>query len=214
MIFRHGVGNLIEFWVLKTRPTRRAIAWACAYPKVLSYEKTLELVQRGYSISRYGDQEFMLMAGAIGGESQKYDAKLVRRLAEILKNGIDGHIAGIVNFFYIAQHGIQFFMNFGILARHIMDRLLPMFDTYRVHGDAAFTYRINRANISEFRKIWAGRKVVFVRPKNGRFVMDERLFGNIKERAFVDVPPVNAWSEYPRILRECRQFPPPTHTKK
>jgi hypothetical protein len=44
-------------------------------------------------------------------------------------------------------------------------------------------------------------------PKNGRFVFDERLFGNIGGRSEVNVPPNNAFAEYDRILAECLAKP-------
>jgi hypothetical protein len=37
--------------------------------------------------------------------------------------------------------------------------------------------------------------------------MDQRFFGNIREKAFIDIPPENAWSEYDRILADARRLP-------
>ena len=54
--------------------------------------------------------------------------------------------------------------------------------------------------------MWDGRKVVFVVGKNGRFIFDDRLFGNIKQKEMVYVPATSAYSEYDRILGECKKF--------
>ena len=58
-------------------------------------------------------------------------------------------------------------------------------------------------NLDTIRKIWADRDVVFVVGQGSRFVMDSRLFDNIKSHKFIYVQPQNAYDEYDKVLHSC-----------
>jgi len=61
--------------------------------------------------------------------------------------------------------------------------------------------------IEEIKQIWNEKNVVFVIAPNGRFIFDNRLFDNIRNRYEIHIPATNAFSEYSRILSECSQYP-------
>ena len=60
--------------------------------------------------------------------------------------------------------------------------------------------------VEKIRQIWASRDVVFVVGRGSRFVMEPRLFDNIRSHNFIYVEPQNAFNEYDKILKACAEY--------
>lgn len=194
--------------LLRTNVVQQVLRQARLYPKVLSFDETLDFLLQGKSISRFGELELELILGNIEGDgdvTQVPDPSLSKRLSEILAEGTaETCVVAIWGFMgFYGKSAADWCFQF---AQEHLEKTLPYFNPRRFYGDARITWMINRDNLARFRMLWEGRKVVFVRPLRGRFIMDERLFDNISEFAYVDVPPTNAWSEYQRILDDCKKF--------
>ena len=176
------------------------------FPEVLSFRKMLNQILAGASIARFGDGEFVL---AMGNDIpfQKGNNKLAKRLNEILRQPSDDKLLVCIPSFnltpplpdfqqYISWWEQYWLKNWTTLSKLFVNKL---------YGNALFSreYIFPEIPIEDIKKIWDNREVVFVVPSNGRFVYDQRLFGNIKSKTEINVPPQNAFDEYDRILNEC-----------
>ena len=88
-----------------------------------------------------------------------------------------------------------------------IDGIKPYLNYNRKYGDTIITREPVIWGLRAYRKIWEGRKVVFITSKNGRFDNDKRFFDNIKETNFIDIPPVDAFDKYEEILKEAKKYP-------
>ena len=184
------------------------------FPHVLTIEETLSLIiDNKLSIARFGDGEF-----DIGFTHQNKDdpyqnasRQLSDKLEMVLKSDdanllvcipsgpfrsenekiIDGSI-----FTWWENYWIK---NFKILKKYLT----------RANYGNAFISQIElfqHCNIDQIKKIWEGRDVVFVRSEDGRFIFVKELFDNINSFTTIDIPSRNAFSEYNRILNDCKKY--------
>lgn len=176
------------------------------FPEVLSFRKMLNQILAGASIARFGDGEFAL---AMGNDIpfQKGNNTLAKRLNEILRQPSDDKLLVCIPSFnltpplpdfqqYISWWEQYWLKNWTTLSKVFVNKW---------YGNALFSreYIFPEILIEDIKKIWYNLDVVFVVPSNGRFVYDQRLFGNIKSKTEINVPPQNAFDEYDRILNEC-----------
>jgi len=170
--------------------------WSSRWPKTITDDECFGLLMKGWSFLSYGDGEYRLCLGYAGGWGEKDDS-LRGRLVDILKSQDDMKIMiGLWSPNYRTDYVFDWFCRwFGkVIALVGTDRTRAPFMKYNNRWD-------------EWRKVWAGRKVCFVYSPFGRFVKEPRLFGNVAESADIEVPPLDVWSSYDRILAEARKFP-------
>jgi hypothetical protein len=131
---------------------------------------------------------------------QKTAPALMKRLSEIIKRGTDHRRKILVA---LNRPDNPF------MIRRYLDHwrtIAPLFNRVCTYGCATITWMINACNIGEYKKIWEGRKVVFIVSSRGRFEFDVRLFGNIAKAEFIDIPPENAFSRYAAILAAAKKY--------
>ncbi|MDD3669247.1 MAG: GT-D fold domain-containing glycosyltransferase [Alphaproteobacteria bacterium] len=183
---------------------KKMTARRAAAPKTYAMGRTIELLETGLSCARYGDGEFNLCCDlpyAFGRPNEKLD----ERLRHILKHGMRENPRCLVcisdSLFASAD---DFWIEY---SDRMFDKIIPLLDPYLVYGATGITRVLDEKSIAGFRRIWDGKKVVFVVPSKGRFIDEPRLFDNIAQKAFVDIPPMEAFAEYDRILSDCKKFP-------
>jgi hypothetical protein len=170
-----------------------------SYPKVLSEDKTLELIVSGRSIARYGDGEFKMADHLAGIKSQNPDQRLTDRLAAILHDSGDC-LVGIPN--------IR-----DVIARHTDDDKIRHWTRYLEFKSllapreyvSSFITRPDSApwiNTAEYwakvESLWQGRDVCVVRG-SGKSLTTADLNG---ARTVTEIlcPRNSAFSEYDSIL--------------
>ena len=183
-----------------------------SFPNVLSTTETLSLiVNNRLSICRFGDAEFDICQNIDKTDKWQHSSEILSdRLYNILKTKREGLLVCIPPFNSTYNnikywHGKLNFWQYYWLRR--FEALRPLFslDTYGnsfVSRDAVFYEN----DLSEIKKIWHCRKVVFVYGKGGRFTYLPELFDNIKEKREIKVPPTNAFDFYDDILSDCLNY--------
>jgi len=175
------------------------------FPGILSFHEMLDKILAGGSISRFGDGEFNLILGR-DIPFQKASATLASRLSEILSRN-DSNLLVCIPSLKIKppipgfEKYVDWWKSYWIKNWNYLSPFL----NNRTYGNAFFSreYVFPEIAVVDLKKIWDGRDVVFVVPKNGRFIYDNRLFENIKGKEEINVQPQNAFEEYDKILSEC-----------
>ncbi|MCL2439731.1 MAG: GT-D fold domain-containing glycosyltransferase [Alphaproteobacteria bacterium] len=208
---RKKIKNFIYPLIPVSTATRvKLIKMAIEYPKLLPFGEVVRRVrEEGISITRFGDGELSLaMGGKRHGQFQTAQGDLGQRLVAILKRPYDRKLLVCIPAFYTDlnntknRRGSLSFWESYWLRKY--KQIKPYF-TLPEYGctDLSRLDVFHALPLAEIISMWAGRDMVFVVPQNGRFEYDERLFGNIKSKAEVAVPPMNAYGEYNRILKDC-----------
>jgi glycosyltransferase family protein len=183
-------------------------------PLVKSTDETLKtIVNKRYSVSRYGDGEFALMQG----ESlmfQRYSKELCLRLKSIIKSQQKNHIVCIPNVFksveWCTERSKKYWINYLNLNRTKIYKAIDMnkayYDTqvtrlYIDHKD-----KIGAAERFEtLKKLWADREVVIVEGEQSRLGVGNDLFKNVRSIERIICPPKDAFSHYNKILGLIRK---------
>lgn len=182
------------------------------FPKLITEQKMLKMLQKGASMSRFGDGEFeALLMSNPNNRYQKPSEALSEKLIEILKNkSNEEFIVAIPPFNPKYNNTQRYYKQISFFETFWMknwDRL-NSYLTQKIYGnsfisrDSAF-YSVD---VSEYRKIWEGKKVVFIVSREGRFEMDDRLFGNMLEKSYIYVSPSHAFSDLEFVLKEVSKY--------
>lgn len=185
-----------------------------SFPMIMSFNEMLTKIKGGYSLIRFGDAEFDIAFVHKNKDDpyQKASSLLTKRLSSILSSDYKNIIVSIPPF-NSEYNNIKNFNGeiFSFWEWYWLARwdTISKYLSKKSYGnsffsrDAVFYY----LKIEDIKEIWEGRNVVFVRSKSGRFIFDDRIFGNIKNRFDVLIPATNAFEDYDRILQECKQYP-------
>lgn len=169
------------------------------YPHVLSIPETVKLLQNGASIARLGDGEFNL---ALGSEIyyQKNSPEIQRRMIEILKNTNQRCLVAIP-----PKPESGFFREYFTRCARILNfmRLNTTYANANISRNSDFLVN----GITEYRKIWENRRVVFIYSSAGRFEITPEIFSNILEYEHIDVPPIDAFEQYKQIMQRAKSYP-------
>ena len=173
------------------------------FPHVYTCSETVDKLISGASICRFGDGEYIVMTGG-SIYYQDSNLELAKRLAEVLATpSTDKMLIAIAGFKQMQSPDtpIDFWHRYWGTR---WKKLKSYFKCDKYYN--AFVSRtpvFTEVNLDTIRKIWADRDVVFVVGQGSRFVMDSRLFDNIKSYKFIYVQPQNAYDEYDKVLQSC-----------
>jgi len=178
------------------------------YPKVLSVNETLDLmINNRASITRFGDGEFSILLER-KLSFQQSSKLLAQRLMEVLDSPPDPKLLIAITSLEFAaeEQGYEhrrynFSQWFWLRSWKFIKKHLKR----PVYGNA-FVSRLKvfeEVPLEKIKSVWDNRDVVFIIPAIGRFVLDKRLFDNVKTSEFVHVPPINAFDSYDEILHEA-----------
>ncbi len=180
------------------------------YPEVLSEEETLRLlVDEKKSICRFGDGEFKLIVGERHKSFQDVDRRLNERMIDVLNSDHPDILIGIHpvrSYDLLTRIWRKFIIRIGEDVLKLLNpkRIYPSMGVFRelpLTDEAAFNQRIEA-----IKKLWQGRKILFVVGKNSRFEFVDELFDNVASVDYVYAPAKNAFNEYERILDDVRRY--------
>lgn len=183
------------------------------YPEILSTSETLKrIVDHHLSVCRFGDGEFDVMDALDPDDTyQKPSKELSRRLKEVLEYRSDDKILICIPPFNSPTNNIKnFYKRLTFWEAYWLKRFdrLSHYFIYSCYGNSFISrdtvFYENR--LDEIKKIWEGRKIVFVYGRGGRFKTDSPLFDNILSFESVTVPPTSAFDDYANILHACLNY--------
>lgn len=180
-------------------------------------EETVEKIAKDHvSIARFGDGEFDMIY-KVGMNYQKYNAKLAKRLEEIVQSQDEGIIIGLpnaINLEFCEKYtgfATEFWPNWIEKYKFKLVRLLKRNRQYystqitRFYLDYA-----DKSNTAEYvkklKKIWDGRDVIIIEGEQSRLGIGNDLFDNMKSIQRVICPSENAFEIYDRIYNEVTKL--------
>lgn len=183
-----------------------------SFPKVLTAKDTLDKIIKGMSIARFGDAEIDIALGL--NKSDPYQTPsndLTARLFKILKTGSRGNlIVCLPPLNYTTNNIPYYYRNISFWQWYWLKRFDSVCNNLAdaEYGNS-FVSRVSlfhEVPLSEVKKIWDNKRVVFVVGRGSRFEFDDRLFSNVLSYTFVYCKPTNAFDDYDSLLNECKSF--------
>lgn len=181
------------------------------YPQICSGEEAIEqIIKNRSSITRFGDEEFELIAGKQRFKVQKVDPELGIRLKEVLQSDVDNLLIGIANNYgsldMYDEDGANAIREY--LTEDVREYHYSLLDFDKKYYDAYVTrpYVIYRDKSDATRKfmnikrIWENRDVVMVEGDLTRLGIGNDLFDNVKSCKRILAPNENAFCKYQEIL--------------
>lgn len=178
------------------------------YPSLLSGEQTLDrVINQHLSFSRIGDGEFNLMINE-RNIFNKCDDRLRRRLMDICATPLQTCLVCLNRYTddskWWLYHGINY-----------LPKVMAQVSFHAgPYGDAYFllSYISNiketTAGLEEIKKLWRGRKVLFVCRQDSLIRKDKlSIFSDVTEKAFLEIPATNAFDRYDAILKAITEYP-------
>lgn len=171
--------------------------------KFYSDDETVSLiVDEHKSLSRFGDGEFMWMAGESLPSFQDYSPEFGRDLTSAFKNKNKNLLIGIPHgVFDSSKCNIYARMHWRIIRANFLSRLVRFMDANRVYSDASITrpyidYRDRAYSANIFgllKKIWNDRDIVIVEGEKTKLGMGNDLFDNARSIKRIICPAENAY---------------------
>lgn len=164
------------------------------YARVMSIDECIaEIKNKGKSVARYGDGEFRLCFGR-GIYFQKHHPLLQKRLREILLSESEKCLVGIPE---LKLQTTPFWKRYWYENLEDIETLLSK--NYR-YGHQGISRESTAAQVMQLAEVWSNRTAVIVIGKNSRFVLDDRLFGGVRQTVFIYGPAEHAFEQYDIIL--------------
>lgn len=196
----------------------QVLAQKLRIPVVKTPEETIdEIVTHHRSICRLGDGELATARGILGCGFQNLNEVLQERLQEILKTDRTDILVGLHDGFGSLERYAEEYRQHlreqlkSLLAREVIYPLLDLDKTYyntyftrpwSTTHDEAYAENIFHA----IRKIWEGRKVVFIEGAQTRLGIGNDLFCNTAQIERLLCPPCDAFDAYENILEAARRI--------
>ncbi len=185
-------------------------------PNMYGISETLKLlVDKDFSIARYGDGELRIMRGS-GIKFQEYSESLAERLTEILKNKNKKLLVGIPHIYFYphyvphankAEKDYRYF-NVPKLRRQTLANI--DLTTKYCAAEISTLFGSSKETYDAFRCIWNGKEIAVVTCKSLWDGVQYNIFDNAKKIHNVWVPNKHAWSENDRVLSEVSTLPKET----
>lgn len=179
--------------------------------------ETMDMLLKGYSISRFGDGEFSLIyrKDKNGIKFQDYDNEMRERLKEVLVSEVKKHIVGIPSTFSEIKNlrkEEQIFWSKYYLKN--IKYIAPFLKKEKVYYDAMISRfympYLEKKDCSEilkkFRLLFNNKKVIIIEGENTRFALGNDLLKETKKISRIICPAKNAYRIYNKILEEVKKF--------
>lgn len=174
-----------------------------SYPLVLGEWDTLEQLEQGRSIARYGDGELKLCFNR-SAKAQIKNPEIEARLVEILNS--DGPcLVGIPN---IADLSYQIPQKKIFWAQYRQKHYTSLYNFKKIYGSSFITRpdsapSINtQAYFDRMKNIWAGRDVILINGTNKAFDKDLSILDNCRYERWT-YPNTDAWGVFPELVSRC-----------
>lgn len=178
------------------------------YPKVLIKEDTIDYVlKNNCSIVRLGDGEMELaIKNTSPNRENYYFDKLAEKIRVIMKTGTTKHSLVCINCIPNEDSYGFSYMSYYYLTKFHYKKINQFFNCNSFYGDALSFRIVSENQVEQFKKLWNGKKILFVISKNGQFEEPEGLFDNAIEKAYIYGPNEGAFVEYDRIMSDCLKY--------
>lgn len=200
-------GNMIYELADKVRKEKIELPLICTVDDTMH-----KIIQDRVSVSRYGDGEFQIIIGSAKDVYQDDDEELAKRLKEILKSNLDGHIVALADD-YGCMEGIRE-ENKNAIRRYMKPEKRREHYRYIDMDKSYYNAYISRpyiiyphdrreeayARFKAWKSIWDRRKLLLVEGCYTRMGIGNDLFSNADSIERVIAPAKNAFSVYQKIL--------------
>ena len=179
-------------------------------PIIKTVQETLELLKKGYSMSRYGDGELDMILGRKFSTFQKPDKRLIERLKEILVSNLDSHIVCLTDFYGSFEGMNDEFKNW--FRRHLYNNGRELdygiLDLNKVYYNAYisrpyYSYKRKDKACDTFdglKGIWKNHDLTIIEGYKTRFGVNNDLISGARSVERIICPAVNAFDKYDEIL--------------
>jgi glycosyltransferase family protein len=168
------------------------------YPKVAGIDETIYKLQSGkYSIARFGDGEYNLCFDR-SIAFQKANKMLRARLRQILKTAPENNCLIAIPVFR-TENLSPFWIRYWY---ENYSSIITLFRKDVAYYNQSISREFSSEQMSNLQQLWNNRFVIFVFGKGSRFDNRHEIFSDIKGYSIIHGLPVNAWSEYNRLLEE------------
>ncbi|MCM1215144.1 MAG: GT-D fold domain-containing glycosyltransferase [Lachnospiraceae bacterium] len=188
------------------------------FPKFFELEDTMERIIRGKkSMARFGDGEFSIMVGEERPKFQKPDKKLAERLIQVIQSKEERFLVAIADNYGSLQSyneeakcGIRSYMTDEVRRQHrkFLNLERKYHNAYVSRPYVIYADNDTAAPAKRFqllKRIWDGRKVLFVEGALTRMGVGNDLFDNAAQIRRIEAPSVNAFDKYDEILEAALQ---------
>ena len=188
--------------------------------KILSDEKTIELINNGYSIARFGDGEFKWAFNIKQQSFQSDNQLLSNRLKEIMSqynsssNILLGIPYGLMDISQYTKRARRYWKAFYVKHHRIVnsfinDKLVycntnltrPYFDY--INKDE----KIIRERFELIKKIWDKKDIYIIEGENTKLGVRNDLLNNVSSIKRIICPAINAFDKYEKILECAKKIP-------
>lgn len=193
--------------------------WEIYFPKIRSAEEAVEEIVKGKkSLVRFGDGEFAAMMGQTRAKFHtQTDEGMALRLKEVLQNQREDVVTAIADnygnldaYTVSSQREIRAYMSPEVREFH-SKVLLPgkiyynayLSRPYAMYADKGTSGPAER--FQSLRKLWEGKKCVFIEGEKTRMGVGNDLFSNAGSIQRILAPAVNAFRVYDWLLAEAEK---------
>lgn len=185
----------------------------CYQVKFFDFETTIqEIVRNHKSLARFGDGEFAIMAGEMRQKFQRYDPELAARLIEVIRTEEEGLMVAVADNYGSlekynedARQGIRSYMSKTVRVQHrqYLNLERTYHNTYITRPYAM--YADNHTDgpgkrFEQLKRIWDGRRVIFIEGALTRLGVGNNLFDNAVEIRRIEAPATSSFDRYADIL--------------
>lgn len=179
-------------------------------PKVKSIGDTLdEIFENSYSISRYGDSEFLYIIDKLNLPYQRFDDRLSERMKEILVSDLPGHVVGLPIGYYSLDNLIaKSKTTWRSQIAWIYPRLRKYLNLNKQYYNASMTRvyvtfddkSVSKIYFEKLMKLWNHRKVLLIEGEKSRLGVGNDLFAKCISLERILAPAHHAFAKYDEIL--------------
>lgn len=183
--------------------------------KFMDDETTVDkIIAQGMSLGRFGDGEFMWMAGEKLDSFQEYSEAFADDLKKAFQSTNDNLLIGIpYGIFDSKECNLYAKMHWKIIAQDFLSRLENYIDFDRIYCNASITrpyidykrYEFSEKAFNNLKRIWEGRDIVIVEGKKTKLGMGNDLFTNAISLKRIICPATNAYEKIEKIKDSIRK---------
>lgn len=178
------------------------------YPHVMSNAETLEQVEGGKSICRFGDGEFSAIACVQRWKFQKADRKLSERLKEVLSSKKENIVVALNNYYgavFMSEDTDNCRAVRHYLTPEVRKRHLELLSATRVYGNADVFFPRVMEKARAIQRLWKDQDCIIVEGVKTRFGVGNDLLNGARSVQRILCPARNAFDRYDEILGYVQQ---------
>ncbi len=183
---------------------------------VMSITETIqEIISNKLSVSRYGDDEVLMMANQMHKSFQTYNKKIARKLENIIANPLENHISCIPDIFGdLTKYNDQAMEWFDYFLSRKKYLYYKYFNENVKYGNSYITRCYMDLKDKQpceryfnlLKQIWQDRDIVFIEGEFSRLGYGNDLFDNATSIKRILAPAKNAYKVYDKIIEEAKKL--------